>query len=47
MTIAEVAERLGYAELSYFSRAFKREAGMPPAAYRVASRANDGSRQAR
>src|SRR2546430_12620944 len=35
MTVAEVAERLGYAEVASFSRAFKRWKGTPPSAYRA------------
>lgn len=34
LTIAEISERLGYAETSVFSRAFKSYKGMPPAKYR-------------
>ena len=35
MTVAEVAERLGYAEVASFSHAFKRWKGTPPSAYRA------------
>lgn len=34
LTIDQISERLGYAEVSVFSRAFKRCKGMPPAKYR-------------
>lgn len=34
LTIDEISERLGYAEASAFSRAFKRCKGVPPAKYR-------------
>ena len=37
-TIARVAERSGYESESAFSRAFRREFGMPPAAWRKAGR---------
>jgi AraC-like DNA-binding protein len=42
MPIAEVAERLGYAEQTSFGRAFKRWTSLPPKAFRKASR-QDGS----
>jgi AraC-like DNA-binding protein len=35
--IARVAERSGYESEAAFSRAFKREFGMPPAAWRKAA----------
>ena len=34
LTIDQISERLGYAEVSVFSRAFKRCKGVPPAKYR-------------
>lgn len=36
MSVAEVAERVGYASDSAFSRVFKKEIGVSPAAYRAA-----------
>ncbi len=39
VSVAEVAERAGYASESAFNRAFRKEVGMPPAAYRQAARA--------
>jgi AraC-like DNA-binding protein len=35
MTVAEVAERLGYAEVASFSHAFKRWKGTSPSVYRA------------
>jgi len=35
MSVAEVAERLGYAEVASFSHAFKRWKGSPPGVYRA------------
>ena len=35
MTVAEVAERLGSAEVASFSHAFKRWKGKPPSVYRA------------
>ena len=35
MRVAEVAERLGYAEAASFSHAFKRWKGTPPGVYRA------------
>jgi AraC-like DNA-binding protein len=35
MSVAEVAERLGYAEPASFSHAFKRWKGTPPHVYRA------------
>ena len=35
MTVAEVAERLGYTEVASFSHAFKRWKGTPPSVYRA------------
>ena len=34
LSITEIAERLGYADLSTFSQAFKRWHGVSPAAFR-------------
>jgi AraC-like DNA-binding protein len=34
MSVAEIAERLGYQDVFFFSRQFKEKAGMPPSAYR-------------
>jgi AraC-like DNA-binding protein len=34
LTVEEVAQRLGYAEVASFSRAFKTWTGRPPSAYR-------------
>ncbi len=34
LSITEIAGRLGYAEVAYFSRRFKKEMGMSPAAFR-------------
>ncbi|MBB4699432.1 helix-turn-helix domain-containing protein [Sphaerisporangium siamense] len=38
MTCAQVADRLGFEDASYFSRFFRREAGAPPSAYRKQAR---------
>ncbi|RBQ15869.1 AraC family transcriptional regulator [Spongiactinospora rosea] len=38
MTCAQVADRLGFEDASYFSRFFRREAGAPPSAYRRQAR---------
>jgi AraC-like DNA-binding protein len=38
LTVAEVADRLGFADPAYFSRFFRREAGSAPAAYRARAR---------
>jgi AraC family transcriptional regulator, transcriptional activator of pobA len=38
LTVAEVADRLGFADPAYFSRFFRREAGSAPAAYRARQR---------
>ncbi len=38
LSLAEVAERLGFSDLSSFSQAFKRWYGVPPGAYRSAAR---------
>jgi AraC family transcriptional regulator, transcriptional activator of pobA len=38
LTVAEVADRLGFADPAYFSRFFRREAGSAPAAYRARKR---------
>lgn len=38
LTVGEIAFRVGFADQLYFSRAFKREAGVPPVAYRAAAR---------
>ena len=35
MTVAELAERPGYAEVASFSYAFKRWKGKPPSVYRA------------
>jgi AraC-like DNA-binding protein len=44
MSLSEVAHRVGYESLPAFSRAFKEQLGMPPAAWRASSnRAGDGS----
>ena len=34
MDVAEVGYRLGYEDPSYFSRAFRRETGLSPSAFR-------------
>lgn len=36
LPVTEIALRLGYSEVAYFSRRFKKEMGLGPAAYRVA-----------
>src|SRR5690554_2236256 len=36
-SLVEIAEQLGFSELSAFSRAFKRWMGIPPAEYRSAT----------
>ena len=38
LAVAEVADRLGFADPAYFSRFFRREAGRAPAAYRAQKR---------
>lgn len=38
LTVGEIAFRVGFADQLYFSRAFKREVGVPPVAYRAATR---------
>jgi AraC family transcriptional activator of pobA len=38
LTVAEVADRLGFGDPAYFSRFFRREAGSAPAAYRAQKR---------
>ncbi|MGH8461222.1 MAG: AraC family transcriptional regulator [Stenotrophobium sp.] len=40
LTVEQVADRLGYAEVSSFSNAFKRWKGMPPREWRSANRKN-------
>ncbi|MFL6084283.1 MAG: helix-turn-helix transcriptional regulator [Mycobacterium sp.] len=40
LTVAQVAERLGYLEVSSFSHAFRRWKGMGPRAYRTAQSAS-------
>ncbi|MDR3710615.1 MAG: helix-turn-helix transcriptional regulator [Capsulimonadaceae bacterium] len=37
VSVSEIADRLKFGEVSYFSRAFKRETGMTPSKYREAS----------
>ena len=39
MDVAEVGYRLGYEDPSYFSRAFRRETGLSPSAFRAPYRA--------
>jgi YesN/AraC family two-component response regulator len=34
LSIAEVAQKVGFADSKYFSQVFRREVGMPPSAYR-------------
>lgn len=34
LTLDEIAERLGYSNVKYFSRVFKKAAGLPPSQYR-------------
>jgi AraC-like DNA-binding protein len=41
-TVARVAERAGYESEAAFNRAFKREFGMPPSAWRKSVREADG-----
>jgi AraC-like DNA-binding protein len=36
LSLAEVASRCGYASIFSFSRAFKKEKGIPPSDYRAA-----------
>lgn len=36
LTVTEIAVRVGYSEVAYFSRRFKKEMGMGPAAFRTA-----------
>ncbi len=38
LSVTEIATQLGYGELSYFSRVFKRETGIPPVSYRNTTR---------
>lgn len=33
LTVEDIADFLGYSDVSYFTRTFKRIAGMPPSAY--------------
>lgn len=42
LSLAEVAERLGFSDLSSFSQAFKRWYGVPPGAYRSAAQREGG-----
>ncbi|VWD51417.1 AraC family transcriptional regulator [Burkholderia lata] len=42
LSLAEVAERLGFSDLSSFSQAFKRWYGVPPGAYRSAAQRDSG-----
>ncbi|MBN3837304.1 AraC family transcriptional regulator [Burkholderia sp. Ac-20344] len=42
LSLAEVAERLGFSDLSSFSQAFKRWYGVPPGAYRSAAQRGSG-----
>lgn len=35
MTVSEIADRVGFSNLFYFSRVFRRRAGVPPSAYRA------------
>ncbi|SPJ24206.1 helix-turn-helix transcriptional regulator [Palleronia abyssalis] len=42
-TVQQIADMLGFASASHFSRAFSREAGQPPGAYRAANRRPAGS----
>ncbi|MFV1994931.1 MAG: helix-turn-helix domain-containing protein, partial [Verrucomicrobiales bacterium] len=41
-TITEIADRLGYKSIYYFSRIFKRKTGMSPSAFRKAPGRNSG-----
>jgi AraC-like DNA-binding protein len=36
LSVAQVAQRLGYRDAANFSRAFRRQAGVPPSEYRRA-----------
>lgn len=38
LPVKAIAERLGYADLSFFTRQFRQHVGMPPAAYRTSHR---------
>ncbi|VWC96357.1 AraC family transcriptional regulator [Burkholderia lata] len=42
LSLAEVAERLGFSDLSSFSQAFKRWYGVPPGAFRSAAQRDSG-----
>ncbi len=42
LSLADVAERLGFSDLSSFSQAFKRWYGVPPGAYRSAAQRGSG-----
>ncbi|MEZ4699958.1 MAG: AraC family transcriptional regulator [Rhodothermales bacterium] len=44
LTIAQIAERVGYTDPSHFVRLFRREAGISPGAWRDAHRAPGGKR---
>lgn len=44
LTVAEIAQRLGYVELSSFSQAFRRWHGVSPRAYAAGSRAGSATR---
>lgn len=43
LPLTEVAERLGFSDLSSFSQAFKRWYGVPPGAYRSGVRGGGGA----
>jgi AraC-like DNA-binding protein len=45
-TIARIAERAGYESEAAFNRAFKRELGMPPSAWRKSVREPDAAARA-
>jgi len=41
LSIAAIAEQLGYADLFFFSRQFKQKTGMPPSRYRISGLRDD------
>ena len=46
LSVAEIAERLGYSSQFHFSRSFKQAYGLSPTAYRAAFREGSASRPA-
>jgi two-component system, response regulator YesN len=44
LSLKEIAERLSYPDVPTFAKAFKREAGIPPGAYRRGGASDDGAK---